>query len=311
MFRFILKRLLMMIPVLVGVTLIVFTIMSLKPGDPVQMYLGDNYSQEAYDAMQSELGLDKPFAVRYLKFLAGTVRGDLGTSYTTGNPVTTEIVKRLPASIILGFSSIIFAATLGVPLGVMSAVYQYSFLDSLSMFLALILVSMPNFWLGLMLIIIFSVRFGIFPFSGFDGLISLVLPAITLGANSLATITRMTRSSMLETIRQDYIRTARAKGVKEHKVVVRHALRNAMIPITTTIGLQFGFSLGGSVMVETVFSWPGIGRLLVDCIKLGDTPVVTSIVLVLAALFAIVNLGTDVLYAYFDPRIKAQYKMEG
>lgn len=308
MLRFVLKRLLMMIPVLLGVSFIVFTIMSFTPGDPVQMYLGDNYTQEAYDALSAKLGTDQPFLVQYVSFVANAVRGDFGTSYSTGKPVADEIFARLPSSIVLGAVAILFAVVVGVPLGTLSAVRQYSVLDTVSMFLALILVSMPNFWLGMMLILLFAAKLGWFPSAGFSGFASLVLPAITLGASSLATITRMTRSSMLETIRQDYIRTARAKGVKEHTVVIKHALRNAMIPITTTVGLQFGFALGGSVMVETVFSWPGIGRLLVDCIKLRDTPVVTAVVLVLATLFTVVNLATDVLYAYFDPRIKAQYK---
>lgn len=308
MFRFVLKRLLMMIPVLLGVSFIVFTIMSFTPGDPVQMYLGDNYSQEAYDALSAKLGTDQPFFVRYFSFIGNAVRGDFGLSYSTGKPVADEIFARLPYSILLGAAAILFAVLVGVPLGTLSAVKQYSALDSVSMFLALILVSMPNFWLGMMLILLFAASLGWLPSAGFAGFTSLILPAITLGAASLATITRMTRSSMLEITRQDYIRTARAKGVKERTVVVKHALRNAMIPIITTVGLQFGFALGGSVMVETVFSWPGIGRLLVDCIKLRDTPVVTAVVLVLATLFTIVNLGTDVLYAYFDPRIKAQYK---
>ena len=311
MLRFVLKRLLMMIPVLLGVSFIVFTIMSFTPGDPVQMYLGDNYNQEAYDALSAKLGMDQPFLVRYFSFIFNAVRGDFGLSYSTGKPVAAEIFARLPSSIVLGAAAILFAVIVGVPLGTMSAVKQYSALDSVSMFLALILVSMPNFWLGMMLILLFAANLGWLPSAGFAGVTSLILPAITLGAASLATITRMTRSSMLEIIRQDYIRTARAKGVKEHKVIIKHALRNAMIPVITTVGLQFGFALGGSVMVETVFSWPGIGRLLVDCIKLRDTPVVTAVVLVLASLFTVVNLGTDVLYAYFDPRIKAQYKAKG
>lgn len=311
MLRFIIRRLLLMIPVLLGVSFIVFTIMSFTPGDPVEMYLGDNYTEEAYNALNEKLGLDKPFPVRYASFVANAVQGDFGISFSTGKDVGAEIAARLPNSIILGFVAIAFAVVVGVPLGTISAVKQYSALDSLSMLFALILVSMPNFWLGLMLILVFAARLGWLPSSGFSGFASLILPAITLGASSLATITRMTRSSMLETIRQDYIRTARAKGVREHTVIVKHALRNAMIPITTTVGLQFGFALGGAVLVETVFAWPGIGRLLVDCIKLRDTPVVTAIVLILAALFTIINLGTDVLYAYFDPRIKAQYKAKG
>ena len=204
--------------------------------------------------------------------------------------------------------AMLFAILIGIPLGVISATHQYSAVDNISMVGALFGVSMPNFWLGLMLIVIFAAGLGWFPSSNFETWGALVLPAVTLSANSLAMITRMTRSSMLETIRQDYIRTARAKGLKESVITIRHALRNAMIPIVTTVGLQFGFSLGGAVLVETVFSWPGIGRLLVDCIGLKDTPVVVACVLVLATMFTIINLCIDILYAFLDPRIRAQYK---
>lgn len=307
MHRFILKRLLMLIPVLLGVSFIVFTIMSLTPGDPVQVYLGENYTQEAYDQISEELGLNDPFLIRYAKYVANAVQGDLGTSYSTKRAVTEEIFARFPATVKLAGAAIFFAIIIGIPLGVISAVKQYSFVDNASMVLALTGVSMPNFWLGIMLILIFAAKLGIFPSSGDEGLIALVLPAITLSANSLATITRMTRSAMLEIIRQDYIRTARSKGLKEVVVVIVHALRNAMIPVITSAGLQFGFALSGAVLVETVFSWPGIGRLLVDAIKLKDTPLVLGIVLVMAASFTVINLVIDILYAFFDPRIKSQY----
>ncbi len=278
MYRFILKRLLMLIPVLLGVSFIVYTILSFTPGDPVQMMLGDNYSEESYAAMQEELGLDDPFLVQYGRFIINAVHGDFGTSYSTGNPVAAEIAARLPNTILLSACAMLFAILIGIPLGVISATHQYSAVDNISMVGALFGVSMPNFWLGLMLIVIFAAGLGWFPSSNFETWGALVLPAVTLSANSLAMITRMTRSSMLETIRQDYIRTARAKGLKESVITIRHALRNAMIPIVTTVGLQFGFSLGGAVLVETVFSWPGIGRLLVDCIGLKDTPVVVACV---------------------------------
>ena len=289
MYRFILKRLLMLIPVLLGVSFIVYTILSFTPGDSVQMMLGDNYSEESYAAMQEELGLDDPFLVQYGRFIINAVQGDFGTSYSTGNPVAAEIAARLPNTILLSACAMFFAILIGIPLGVISATHQYSAVD------------MPNFWLGLMLIVIFAAGLGWFPSSNFETWGALVLPAITLSANSLAMITRMTRSSMLETIRQDYIRTARAKGLKESVITIRHALRNAMIPIVTTVGLQFGFSLGGAVLV-------GIGRLLVDCIGLKDTPVVVACVLVLATMFTIINLCIDILYAFLDPRIRAQYK---
>lgn len=308
MIKLIFKRLLMLIPVLLGVSFLVFTILSLTPGDPVEMKLGDNYTPEAYETLRHDMGLDRPFLVRYVTYIADAVRGDFGESYSTGNPVTAEILARLPNTMLLAFVAMIFAVLVGIPLGVVSATRQYSIFDNVSMVAALIGVSMPNFWLGLMLILIFAAGLGWFPASQFSSWNALVLPAITLGANSLAVITRMTRSTMLETIRQDYIRTARAKGVKESTVIIRHALRNALIPVVTTIGLQFGFSIGGAVVVETVFSWPGIGRLLVDAIGWRDTPIVMAIVMILAVLFTVINLCIDILYAFLDPRIRAQYK---
>ena len=309
MYKFVLKRLLMLIPVLLGVSFIVFSILSFTPGDPVEMRLGDNYSEEAYNAMKEEMGLNDPFLVRYVKYVWDAVRGDFGTSYRTSQPVVNELAARLPNTILLSACAMFFAILIGIPLGVLSATYQYSVVDNVSMVGALFGVSMPNFWLGLMLIVIFSAGLGWFPPSNFDSWSSIVLPAITLSANSLAMITLMTRSSMLETIRQDYIRTALAKGLKENVITIKHALRNAMIPIVTTVGLQFGFSLGGAVLVETVFAWPGIGRLLVECIKLKDTPVVVACVLMLATMFTIINLCIDILYAFLDPRIRAQYKV--
>lgn len=225
MYRFILKRLLMLIPVLLGVSFIVYTILSFTPGDPVQMMLGDNYSEESYAAMQEELGLDDPFLVQYGRFIINAVHGDFGTSYSTGNPVAAEIAARLPNTILLSACAMLFAILIGIPLGVISATHQYSAVDNISMVGALFGVSMPNFWLGLMLIVIFAAGLGWFPSSNFETWGALVLPAVTLSANSLAMITRMTRSSMLETIRQDYIRTARAKGLKES--VNHHPPRSA------------------------------------------------------------------------------------
>ena len=308
MLKYILKRLLMAIPVLLGVTFIVFTIMSFTPGDPVQTMLGDNYSQEAYDEITEELGLNDPFLVRYVNYVVGLVQGDMGVSYSTKRAVSDEIFARFPATVRLAGAAIFLAVVFGIPLGVISATKQYSFFDSGSMFVALVGVSMPNFWLGIMLILLFAANLGLLPASGDKGFLALILPAVTLSANSLATITRMTRSSMLETIRMDYIRTARAKGLRESRVIIHHALRNAMIPVITSVGLQFGFALSGAVLVETVFSWPGIGRLLVDTIKLKDTPVVLGVVVVMAASFTVINLVIDILYACFDPRIRTQYK---
>ncbi|MEH7010442.1 nickel ABC transporter permease [Neobacillus niacini] len=308
MHKFILRRLAMLIPVILGVSFIVFSIMDLTPGDPVEMYLGDNYTDEAHAAMTKELGLDKPFIVRYLNYIGNAIQGDFGISYSTHQPVLDEILARFPNTLVLAIAALIFAIVVGIILGTISAAKQNSIFDSTSTFTALIGVSMPNFWFGLMLIIIFAAGLGWFPSSEFSGVKSMVLPAIALGTNSLAIITRMTRSSLLETIRQDYVRTARAKGLKEYKVIIKHALRNAMIPIITISGLQFGFLISGAVVIETVFSWPGIGRLLVEAIQLKDTPIVLSLVLIKAAMFTVINLGTDIMYAFFDPRIRAQYK---
>ena len=308
MLKYILKRLLMAIPVLLGVTFIVFTIMSFTPGDPVQTMLGENYTQEAYDEITEELGLNDPFLVRYVNYVVDLVQGDMGMSYSTKRPVADEIFSRFPATVRLAGAAIFLAVVFGIPLGVISATKQYSVFDSGSMFVALVGVSMPNFWLGIMLILFFAANLGWLPSSGDKGFLSLILPAVTLSANSLATITRMTRSSMLETIRMDYIRTARAKGLRQSRVIIHHALRNAMIPVITSVGLQFGFALSGAVLVETVFSWPGIGRLLVDTIKLKDTPVVLGVVVVMAASYTLINLVIDILYACFDPRIRTQYK---
>ena len=294
---------------MLGVSFIVFLIMSLTPGDPVELLLGDNYTPEAAAKISKDLGLDQPFIFRYLKYVSSAFRGNLGISIHTGEPVMTEIMARLPNTIILAAAAIFLAVVVGIPLGTISAAKQYSFVDSGSMLLALVGVSMPNFWFGLMLILLFSARLNWFPPGGFDGFMYLILPAITLSANSLAIITRMTRSSMVEILRMDYVQTARAKGINRWQVIIKHALRNAMIPIVTTIGLQFGFAMGGAVLVETIFSWPGIGRLLVDAIKWKDTPIVMAVVLILALQFTLINLFVDIIYAFLDPRIRAQYKV--
>lgn len=308
MINYILRRLLMLIPVLLGVSFLVFTIMEFTPGDPVTMYLGASYTDEAYESISHELGLDQSFPVRYGKFVLDAVQGDFGISYSTRQPVVNELLPRLPKTIELSFAAMLFAVSIGIPLGVISAVKQNSVLDSAASLVALAGVSVPSFWLGIMLILIFAANLGWFPSSYIDSWKALVLPAVTLSANTLAVVMRMTRSSLLETIRQDYIRTARAKGLSEGVVIIKHALRNAMIPITTTVGLQFGFSLGGAVLVETVFAWPGIGSLLVEAIRVKNTPIVLAIVVILATLFSIINLAIDILYAFFDPRIKAEYK---
>lgn len=308
MHKYVLKRILLLIPVLLGVSLLVFAIMSLTPGDPAQLILGENAPKEAILKLREEMGLNDPFFMQYFRFVKNAIMGDFGRSYTTGREVFGEIFARFPNTLILAVIGIIISVCIGIPIGIISATRQYSFLDSFSMVIALLGVSMPVFWLGLMLILTFSVKLGWLPSGGFDGLKSIILPAVTLGVGSAAIITRMTRSSMLEVIRQDYIRTARAKGVAEKVVINKHALKNALIPIITVVGLQFGHLLGGAVLTESVYSWPGVGRLMVDAIRQKDTPTVLAAVVFLAAAFSVVNLLVDILYAYVDPRIKSQYK---
>lgn len=297
-----------MIPVLIGVTFIVFTLMYITPGDPARIILGDSAPQSSVVQLRKQMGLDKPFLVRYGNYLKDLiVKHDIGTSYVTRRPVLKDISDCFPATLKLAALSMVFAILLGIPIGIISAVKQYSVFDTLSMIFALIGISMPVFWLGLILILVFSVKLHWLPASGFSSIKYMILPAISLGAQSVAIITRMTRSSMLEVIRQDYIRTARAKGQKESVVVLRHAFGNALIPIITTIGLQFGGLLGGAVLTETVFAIPGLGRLMVDSINMRDFPVVQGGVLIIAIAFSVVNLLVDLLYAFVDPRIKSQY----
>ncbi len=308
MHKYVLKRVLLLIPVLLGVSLLVFAIMSLTPGDPAQLILGENAPKAAVLKLREEMGLNDPFFMQYFRFVKNAIMGDFGRSYTTGREVFGEIFARFPNTLILAVIGIIISVCIGIPIGIISATRQYSFLDSFSMVIALLGVSMPVFWLGLMLILTFSVKLGWLPSGGYNGLSSIILPAVTLGVGSAAIITRMTRSSMLEVIRQDYIRTARAKGVSEKVVINKHALKNALIPIITVAGLQFGYLLGGAVLTESVYSWPGVGRLMVDAIRQKDTPTVLAAVVFLATAFSVVNLLVDILYAYVDPRIKSQYK---
>ncbi len=308
MHKYIIKRLLLLVPVLLGVSFLVFSIMSLTPGDPAQLILGESAPQAQVLALREEMGLNDPFLIQYGRFVINAVQGDFGRSYTSGREVFGEIFQRFPNTLILAIIGVIIAILIGIPVGIISATKQYSAMDSISMVAALLGVAMPNFWLGLMLILFFSVNLGWLPSGGFNGLKSLILPSITLGTGAAAIITRMTRSSMLEVIRQDYIRTARAKGVAEKKVINKHALKNALIPVITVVGLQFGYLLGGAVLTETVYSWPGVGRMMVEAIRSKDTPVVLASVLFLATTFSVVNLFVDILYGFVDPRVKSQYK---
>lgn len=308
MSRYIIKRLFSLVPVIIGVTFIVFIILSLSPGDPAQIMLGTEASPEALVELREELGLNDNVIVQYLRYMGNVIRGDLGMSYKTQAPVAIEVFSRFPNTIKLAILSIAFAALIAIPLGIVSAIKQNSIIDNVSMVVSLFGLSMPMFWLGLMLILLFSIKLGWLPSGGNrDGLFSLILPCITLGFVAMANIARTTRSSMLEVIRQDYIRTAKAKGVSKHDVIYKHALRNSLIPTVTIIGLQIGILMGGAVLAETVFAWPGIGRLMVESIKAKDTPTVLGCIIVFTVSLSIVNLIVDVLYAFIDPRIKAQY----
>lgn len=308
MSRYILKRLLMLIPVILGVSFVVFFIMSLAPGDPVTIIAGAGADETTLEAVRQELGLDQPLLVQYARYMSGLLRGDLGQSYLSNRSVFEEYVTKLPATLELTFWSMLIAVGISLPIGILSAVKQYSLLDNAGMVVALLGVSMPNFWLGLMLIIVFSLHLGWLPSGGSDGFSSIILPAITVGTGLAALITRMTRSSMLEVIRQDYIRTARAKGIGRRKVIYKHALKNALIPIITVVGLQFGSAMGGAVLTETVFSWPGVGRLIVDSINKKDRPMVIGSIIMTTILVSVIMLIIDIIYAYVDPRIKAKYK---
>ena len=308
MVKYILKRLLMMIPVLLGVTLVIFTLMAITPGDPAAMILGDSASKEDIEAMRETMGLDDPFLLRYFNFIFdAATKGDLGRSYVTKQPVTTTLLGRFPTSLTFAALVVCVSALIGIPLGIISATRQYSFIDKASMTVGLLGVSMPTFWLSMLMVLLFAVKLGWFPSSGFYGPYYWILPSVTLGFRFSASITRMTRSSMLEVIRQDYIRTARAKGQSERVVIWKHALKNALLPILTVMGLQFGNVLGSAVVTEQIFSIPGLGKLMVDSIASRDYPMVQGGVLLIAISFSFINLIVDILYALVDPRLRSMY----
>ena len=317
---------------LLGVSIVVFFMVRAIPGDPAQLLLGQQATQAQVEQVRENMGLDKPVIVQYGIFLADAVRGDLGDSIVTGRPVTTELLARLPATLELTAFAMLVAILVGVPVGVISAVKQYSLLDKFTSVLALTGISMPIFWLAMILIVIFFVNLGWLPFPGrlstgyavtsisgfvlvdslltlniaafWDGLKHLILPAIALGTIPMAVIMRMTRSSMLEVMGEDYVRTARAKGVVPWRVIFKHALRNAMLPTVTVIGLQAGLLMGGAVITETIFSWPGVGQIAYDSVNRRDYAMIQGVVLYGATLFVLVNLLVDVLYAVLDPRVR-------
>jgi peptide/nickel transport system permease protein/oligopeptide transport system permease protein len=298
------RRVLLLAPTLFGVTLATFLMLRLTPGDPVQIMLGEFGSRERVIELRRELGLDRPMAVQYFRFAERVIRGDLGTSIRSRRAVSDEIIDRLPSTVTLTLAAMTFAVCLGVPIGIVAATTKRPAVDSAVMAFALLGLSMPSFWSGLLLILFFSLKLGLFPITEAQGLRALVLPAVTLAAPALAVLARITRSSMLEVLRHEYVRTARSKGLAERLVVYRHALPNALIPVLTIIGLQFGGQLAGAVIVESVFARPGLGRLAVNAILARDFPVVQGIVLVIATMYVFVNLVVDVLYVGLDPRIR-------
>lgn len=304
MLKYIIKKLILMIPVLIGLTIIVFMILHMSDGSPVDLIVGPNATPEVYENITKSLGLDKPLYVQYFTFLKGILKGDLGKSILQNRPVTELIAERFPVTLKIGLYSIILSFLIAVPVGIISAVNRNTYKDYIAMTGALVGISMPTFWFGLLLIYFFAYRLQWFPISGYGTVKHLVLPVITVGLTDAAVTARMVRSSMLEVIGEDYIRTAKSKGLSEKLVINKHALKNALIPVITILGMRIGWIFGGSVILETVFSIPGIGRLMVDAIFSRDYPVVQGSMLVLAATVLIGNLIADILYAVVDPRIK-------
>lgn len=307
MLKYIGKRLLLMIPVILGISFILFTIMDLTPGDPARIILGDYASQQEIDALREEMGLNDNFFVRYGRYVADAVTGDLGNSYRSNTPVVEEIAARFPTTFKIALMAMFIAVLVGIPVGVVSAVKQYSAIDITSTVLALLFTSIPAFWLGLLLILLLSVKLRLLPAVGSDTWKHLIMPSISLAAAQMATIIRMTRSTMLEVIRQDYIRTAKAKGAPPKRVIFHHAIKNALLPVITTVGLSISNLLGGALIIENVFGISGLGTLMVNSVKSKDTPMLIGSVMFAAVVAGIVNLAVDVLYTYVDPRIKAQF----
>jgi peptide/nickel transport system permease protein/oligopeptide transport system permease protein len=298
------RRALTGIPTLWGVATVVFFMARLLPGDPARVIAGVLASPQDVERIRQQMGLDQPLWVQYLDFIGSIVRFNLGTSAHTNAPVVEEIGSRIPYTVELALAALVIAVTAGILAGIAAAIRRNTFLDLLISGLSVFGVSMPVYWLGLMMIIVFAIGLHVFPAAGADEPTSIVMPALTLALFSVGLIARMTRSSMLEVLGQDYIRTAQAKGVPFRNVIFGHALRNALLPVLTVIGLQFGALLGGAVVTETVFAWPGVGRLLVDSIFFRDYPVVQGLVLMFGTTFVVMNLLVDVLYAYVDPRIR-------
>lgn len=308
MAKYIFKRLLMLIPVLLGISFILFTILNLTPGDSATLILGNSANPESIEMLRKELGLNGGFFERYFNYIGNIIfHGDFGISYRTRNDVFMEIFTRFNYTVRLAFTAIAISSMLGVLLGILSAIRQYSKTDNIITAITLILTSMPDFWLGLMLIILFAVKLRILPISGADSWKHFILPGFTAAANYLANTIRMSRSSMLEVSRMDYVRTARAKGVPEKDIIFKHTLKNALMPIVTLVGVNMGWQLGGTIIIEQVFGIPGIGSLMIQSIRLKDIPIVIGCVMFIATLSSLINLATDILYAFIDPRLRAKF----
>lgn len=304
MLRYCVRRVLLAVPVLIGVATLVFSLIHLVPGDPAQAMLGDGAAPQDIAELRTSLGLDQPLLTQYLTFLRHAVSGDLGKSFRTGQPVTTMIIERIPATAELALAAMVVAIVIALPLGVVAAVWRGTAIDYSAMTFALAGVSIPNFWLGPLLAIVFAVEFGWLPVSGRGTLAHLVLPAISLGLALAAILARMTRASLLDELGELYVRAARARGVSNAASITSHALRNSMIPLLTIIALQFGAVLTGAVITETIFAWPGIGRLLIQSIGFRDYPMVQGCILLIAVTYVTVNLVTDLMYGVLDPRIR-------
>lgn len=309
MLRYTIKNILLIIPVLLCILFIIFTINQLTPGDPVLNFVPVDYTQEQYDAYAAKLGVDKPFMSQFFDYVVGILTEfDFGTSYQSKRPVITEIAERFPVSLRLGLLSCLLTVVVGIPLGVISATKQYSLADYSITFLSVFFAAVPGFWLSMMMILLFSLKLGWLPASGLSSWQSYIMPVFTGAIGGIATTVRQTRSSMLEVIRQDYIQTARAKGLSEGTVIRKHALKNAMIPVVTIIGMQLGVVVGGSAIVEVIHSIPGMGTLLLTSINRKDYPMIQTIVLFLSAIVCVLNVVVDIAYGFLDPRIKAQYQ---
>jgi len=309
--QFIIQRLGTGLIVLIGISIFSFALIHLIPGDPIRIMLGENATAEQVQALREQLGLNEPLVTQYFHYVMGVLQGDLGTSFKTGRPVLTEIMERFPATVKLAASGMLLAIFIGITMGIIAARFKDTFLDFSAMSLATLGVSVPSFWLGILLIMLFTVKLGWLPIAGGTGLKDIILPAVTLGVLASTVISRLTRAGMVEVLSFDYIRTARAKGLGEGAVLFIHAFRNAMIPVVTIIGLQIASLLGGTVIIERVFDWPGLGSLAISAISSRDFPLVQGIILFIGMIFVMINILIDMLYSFIDPRIEVGQPKEG